>query len=365
MAQNGFESPCTYKQYTVAVICAMSFEMSAVRYMLDREHPRPRNKDGDSNSYVVGELAGHNVALACLPGTQGKGAAAIVTTNMARTFPSIKYRFLVGIGGGVPSNKHPIHLGDVVVAMPDGEHGGVVQYDLGRDTENGFDRKGFLLPPPSIVRSAVELMRSDHLVKPNEAEQFVSSMLNRGSRLSIYRRPSTGSDLLFEANYTHASGSSKCENCDMTRVVTRTPRDFDGPEIHYGLIASGDRVIKSAAKAMDIAGSVGDLLCFEMEAAGFASEFPCAVIRGISDYADSHKNDGWQHYAAATAAACAKELLSYIDPVQLRAEESRPIAAALDGDHNQITSSVFYGQGVQNTGSGNLSIGGKLHIQGQ
>lgn len=365
MAQNGPGSPRAYEQYTVAMICAMSFEMSAVRYMLDQEHPRPRNKDGDSNSYVVGELAGHNVALACLPGTQGKGAAAIVTTNMARTFPSIKYRFLVGIGGGVPSGKHPIHLGDVVVAMPDGEHGGVVQYDLGRDTEDGFQRKGFLLPPPPIVRSAVELMRSDHLVKPNKAEHFVSAMLNKSSRLSIYQRPSMECDLLFEANYTHAPGSSTCEFCDMTRVVNRRPRDFEGPEIHYGLIASGDRVIKSAVRAKDIVGSVGDLLCFEMEAAGIASELPCAVIRGISDYADSHKNDGWQHYAAATAAACAKELLSYLDPVQLRAEDLPSIAAASDGDHNRITSSVFYGQGVQNTGSGNLSIGGKLQIQGQ
>jgi hypothetical protein len=42
------------------------------------------------------------------------------------------------------------------------------------------------------------------------------------------------------------------------------------------------------------------------------AELPCIVIRGISDYADSHKNDNWQHYAAAAAAACAKELLSYL-----------------------------------------------------
>lgn len=365
MEQNGSESPRAYEQYTVAVICAMSFEMSAVRYMLDKEHPRLRNMDGDSNSYVVGELAGHNVALACLPGTQGKGAAAIVATNMSRTFPSIKYRLLVGIGGGLPSDKHHIHLGDVVVAMPDGTHGGVVQYDLGRDTENSFELKGFLLPPPPIVRGAVELMRSDHLVEQNKAENFVSAMLQRSSRLSVYQRPSTGSDLLFEANYTHAPGSSTCGNCDSTKVVNRNPRDFEGPVIHYGLMASGDRVIKSAVKARDIVGSVGDLLCFEMEAAGIASEFPCAVIRGISDYADSHKNDGWQHYAAATAAACAKELLSYLDPVQVRAEASPSVAAASDGYHDRRTSSVFHGQGVQNTGSGNVSIGGKFHIQGQ
>jgi nucleoside phosphorylase len=49
-----------------------------------------------------------------------------------------------------------------------------------------------------------------------------------------------------------------------------------------------------------------------MEAAGLMNHFPCLVIRGICDYADSHKNKTWQPYAAATAAACAKELLSVI-----------------------------------------------------
>ena len=45
--------------------------------------------------------------------------------------------------------------------------------------------------------------------------------------------------------------------------------------------------------------------------------FPCLVIRGICDYADSHKNKLWQPYAAATAAAYAKELLSIIPPAEV------------------------------------------------
>jgi hypothetical protein len=49
-----------------------------------------------------------------------------------------------------------------------------------------------------------------------------------------------------------------------------------------------------------------------MEAAGLMDNFPCLVIRGIHNYADSHKNERWQPYAAATAAAYAKELLSII-----------------------------------------------------
>ena len=45
---------------------------------------------------------------------------------------------------------------------------------------------------------------------------------------------------------------------------------------------------------------------------GLVDTFPCLVIRGICDYADSHKNKIWQPYAAATAAAYAKELLGII-----------------------------------------------------
>ncbi|TGJ79204.1 hypothetical protein E0Z10_g9567 [Xylaria hypoxylon] len=56
------------------------------------------------------------------------------------------------------------------------------------------------------------------------------------------------------------------------------------------------------------------VLCFGMEAAGLNTEFSCLVIRGISDYTDSHTNDAWQHYAAVAAAACTKEVVTYLDP---------------------------------------------------
>lgn len=49
--------------------------------------------------------------------------------------------------------------------------------------------------------------------------------------------------------------------------------------------------------------------CVEMQAAGLMNDFPCLVIRGICDYADSHKNKEWQGYATAVAAAYTKELL--------------------------------------------------------
>jgi nucleoside phosphorylase len=62
---------------------------------------------------------------------------------------------------------------------------------------------------------------------------------------------------------------------------------------------------------------LGGILCFEMEAAGLMNNFPCLVIRGICDYADSHKNKNWQTFAAGTAAAYAKEVLSVIPAAEV------------------------------------------------
>ncbi|KAJ4216002.1 hypothetical protein NW757_014678 [Fusarium falciforme] len=46
------------------------------------------------------------------------------------------------------------------------------------------------------------------------------------------------------------------------------------------------------------------ITAFEMESAGiWAQQVPCLIIKGVCDYADSHKNKIWQPYAAATAAA--------------------------------------------------------------
>jgi nucleoside phosphorylase len=87
--------------------------------------------------------------------------------------------------------------------------------------------------------------------------------------------------------------------------------------VHYATIASGNRVIKNAAERDTVSKKFGGVLCFEMEAAGLMNSFPCLVVRGICDYADSHKNKTWQAYAAGTAAACAKEVLLVIPPTEV------------------------------------------------
>jgi nucleoside phosphorylase len=303
-----------YNDYTVGIICQLEVEMTAFRYMLDEEHTRLPGKDGDRNRYMLGKMGEHNVAIGYLPqGSQGTGAAATVATDMRRTFSSVQLRLLVGIGGGIPSQKNNIRLGDVVVGMPEGIHGGVVQYDLGKRTVDGFERKGFLCPPPDEWRNAVVEMKSDHAAKSNRIAEFLSQMLEAYPKLQKYSRPAPESDVLFSPDSIHVRDESTCDKCDKSKIIP--PRRLTGPEIFFGTIASGDSVIKDAHVRDELSQTSGGALCFEMEAAGLANGFPCVVIRGICDYADSHKNDLWHPYAAAVAAACAKELLTYMDLV--------------------------------------------------
>ena len=123
-------------------------------------------------------------------------------------------------------------------------------------------------------------------------------------------------DQLFDAQYEHPYSEDTCEHCDPGRLVTRSPRPGNSPVMHYGLIASGNQVMKHGRTRDRLARELG-ILCFEMEAAGLMDHFPCLVIRGICDYADSHKNRQWQEYAAATAAAYAKEILSVSPGIQI------------------------------------------------
>jgi nucleoside phosphorylase len=113
--------------------------------------------------------------------------------------------------------------------------------------------------------------------------------------------------------------------------IERPARDNQTPVIHYGIIASGNQVMKDGITRDRISSELGGVLCFEMEAAGLMNSFPCLVIRGICDYADTHKNKSWQPYAAATAAAYTKELLSVISIAEVRSTSTGSIEREKEG----------------------------------
>jgi len=300
--------------YTVACICPMGVELAPVAGMLDEIYDSlPVSRD--QNAYTLGRIGHHHVVVAVMPDT-GTSPAATVATQLLNDFPSIRFGLLVGIGGGVPGNAD-IRLGDVVVGQPTDTFGGVVQYDLGKKLQNGgFLRTGSLNKPPQVLSANVRKLDAQHRRLEHKLVAFLSQMMEKYPKMQAdYLFPAKEEDNLFRASYLHRSGST-CDGCDRMQTVPRSSRPSIEPRIHYGTIGSANAVVKDAVTRDDLSRDM-NILCVEMEAAGLMNNFPCLVIRGICDYADSHKNKRWQAYAAAMAAAYMKELLLIIPAQQV------------------------------------------------
>lgn len=325
------------QKYTVGWICAIDKEYVAATAFLDETHEDPQHvSTNDNNIYKLGRVGKHNVVIAVAPdGEYGTQSAATVARDMMHSFPNVRIGLMVGIAGGVPSSKHDIRLGDIVVSSPRHGKGGIFQYDFGKERQNqDFQATGFLNQPPPLLRAAVTALRAEYESDGHQIQETIQAALTKKPRLrKRYGQPSPDTDRLYLPHVAHPLNDERdcAEICgeDAATLVSRIPRmeDDDDPTIHYGLIASANRVMKDAV-AREVAAQQ-DLLCFEMEAAGLMNHFPCLVIRGICDYSDSHKNKEWQGYAAMTAAAYAKDLLNRIAPNKIEAE--KPIAESLGG----------------------------------
>jgi nucleoside phosphorylase len=117
------------KNYTVGWICAISTEYVAAQAFLDEEHEGPKYvSPNDNNDYTLGKVGKDNVVIAVLlDGEYGISSAASVARDMLHSFPNVRIGLMVGIGGGAPSPKHDIRLGDIVVSTPRDGNGGILQ----------------------------------------------------------------------------------------------------------------------------------------------------------------------------------------------------------------------------------------------
>lgn len=292
------------------------------------------NFRGDTNAYSVGKIGRHNVVLVYMSG-MGKGNAAIAATNCKGSFPGINLALLVGICGGVPSitqdENAELLLGDIVISE------GLVPFDYGRQYPDKFSRKDDVMDtfgnPPPAIRALLKKLSSrvgrrwlkqrtlhhlnaltddlkDDAVYPGATEDrlFESNYLHKHHPFSACTTCNEGSNLVCESART-----TSCQQlgCDIAKLVTRSRLQQQSsiqPTVHFGLIASGDQVMKSG-EHRDLIASKEGVIAFEMEATGVWESFPCLVIKGVCNYADSHKSKRWQSYAATTAAACMKAFL--------------------------------------------------------
>ncbi|KAE8551012.1 hypothetical protein EYB25_007244 [Talaromyces marneffei] len=287
----------THDDYTIAWICALPLEAAAARLMLNRTHSPLLNPSTDSNAYELGELDGHYIVI----------TSSWHIRDSGRRECCVSHAFYV--------SSAPVWIdGDIVVSKPGPNHSGVIQYDYGKAVQGGhFQQTGTSNKPPQTLLTHISQLEAKGVTRTeDDLKKIMEEALKRNHDIEgRFPPPEQVTDFLFESSYHHAAGKRTCEECDKERLVKRKPRETRTPYIHYGLIASGNQVMKDSETRDRLALQHG-ILCFEMEAAGLIDELPTLVIRGICDYCDSHKQKQWQGYAALTAAAYAKLLLSTI-----------------------------------------------------
>ncbi|PWY96248.1 hypothetical protein BO94DRAFT_529639 [Aspergillus sclerotioniger CBS 115572] len=307
--------------FHIAIICALPREADAVIALLDHRW------DNTEELYTqVRHL--------------GKDSAAGFAIDLRATFPGIQLALVVGVCGGVPSNPHreiEIFLGDVIISESvvgynfDGQH----QIGFLKHAEEGAAGEDI---PPSPLQSVLRKLETDNYHSRLQEETRTRLRTLQSQPHGKFHYPGFGSDRLFQPSYLHRHrDTSTCTGCATDNVCmdaieascsdlgcdednllhrerTVTSEGLDpiiagfSPAVHLGQIGSVSTVMKSGSHRDELAHRER-FIGLERGGVDLCSFFPSLVIKGVCDYADSHKSKPWQDYAAATAAACTKAFL--------------------------------------------------------
>ena len=269
------------------------------------DNPRRANVEDDRADYIIGTMPSadrgraHKVTLTML-GETGNDAAVSACTNLLRSYPSVRCLLMAGIAAGVPDPGRPerhVRLGDIAVAR------GIAEYDSAREKADGpVPRRTFPPPSPLLARRA-RLLQAGEMTGDRPWEDLLAAQTRRFPR---FGRPPESTDVVYSSD-----GSDRQLRHPDIALSGHRPGQ---PKVHSGLIASGDRSLRSARKRDEIAASHG-VLAIEMEGkgignTGFYEGVEWFTVRGISDYGDRHVTPTWRSYASMAAAAYVRALLT-------------------------------------------------------
>ncbi|KAL9946973.1 hypothetical protein ACHAP6_007470 [Verticillium nonalfalfae] len=281
--------PRSRNDFEVAIVCALPLEFDAASTLIDEcwdeNGDRYGRAPGDQNNYVTGRVGNTNVVFLLQP-RMGKAVAARAAEGLRFSYPRLRLVLLTGICGGAPTltNGEEVVLGDVVISQ------NVVQYDLGSQNPDGFATRDkiedVLIPLPKDLQHMIDNLEATGRSRLQNRVKIVLQELQEKAFLVERKR--------VVEKYQHEREGRQSE--------AQTPHVF------IGCVASGDMVVRSS-EARDRLTQRHNVVGFEMEGAGLWGNLPCLVVKGVCDYADSHKQKGWQNFAAATAASTAKALI--------------------------------------------------------
>ncbi|KAF3094473.1 hypothetical protein TWF102_007588 [Orbilia oligospora] len=244
------------RDYTIGWICALKTEYVAARLFLDEAHDAPEHVSvGDNSVYTLGRMGGHNVVIAVLPdGEYGLSSAARVASDMQHSFPNVRVGLMVGIGGGAPTPKHDIRLGDVVVSTTKNGNSCVLQYDFGKKIQGQkFQLTGSLNQPPALLRAAVCQLQAKYEESGHQLGDAIAKALGHKPKLKRYKRLSPSSDTLYRSNFTHPlnNDESCLTACDISDLLSQiTPTRVEAEKRIEELIKQIDKKMDAVSDAI-------------------------------------------------------------------------------------------------------------------
>jgi nucleoside phosphorylase len=289
------------KKPTIGIITALPLEYAAVRSILELTEDKSVPGKGAGKRYCLGKVptndeGKHSVVL-CLA-SMGNNQAAVRASLLLNYFSELTSIVMVGIAGGIPDPEKPndhVRLGDIVIS----NEKGVVQYDLIKETNSVTIHRHSPRPPSASLLEGVRLLEAKELMGEKPWLKFIDqALLPKGQQ-----RPSVETDVLISST----DPNQELKHPDDPERQDHEPRVFLAP------IASANNLLKNPIKRDQLRDHFG-VKAVEMEGSGIGDatwnhEVGYLVVRGICDYCDSRKNDIWQPYAAAVAAAYTRALL--------------------------------------------------------
>lgn len=308
--------PRNRDDFKVAIICALPLEADLVYQLFDKSWRREGvdlgQAQGDQNAYTLGVIGKHNVVLVHMPG-KGTVSAAAVSAGIRSSFTRIEVTFVVGICGASPTHpetQEQVKLGDCILSTV------VIEYDFGKQYEHQFVQKSDVEEVHGKANPTIRALLSQ--LKVSGIRQDLADDLNRNLRslqavTAQAAYPGTETDRLGKTSASQISRnqvSPVASGSQAMQLYDSDTREVGDPQIHFGRIGSASTVVQSSSHR-DRLSTQDKIVGFEMEGAGVWDNLPTIVLKSVCDYADENKNDTWQPYAAATAAAGLKAILQY------------------------------------------------------
>ncbi|KAH7191344.1 nucleoside phosphorylase domain-containing protein [Fusarium oxysporum] len=351
------------EDYEIAVIGSLPLVHDAISLILDKVW----SQDHDNNTTVMrnarklttGRVGNRNVVLVLLS-TLSKANTASTITGIRSVYQKVQLAFVIGVSGAAPFYwGDEISFGDVVISDTV-YHSNSTE----RQPDKYLQRKttDINISLAKNVQNLLSMFQTDR--GADWLEQWTLYFLQQLQTKAAlttpegrYNCPGTDVDKLFKPTYRHRQKSSSnrvyCEcfsksvhddslgsactdlQCKDEHILTRkrlqikclaennNNNPVQTPSIHVGSVASVESIIHSASERDKVL-TAAAVIAFETQGPELWDEVPCILVNGICDYAVDQTQEGWQEFAAATAASVVKAMLQRLTFSEAILDSPRP-----------------------------------------